>query len=338
MVPPEFNTRTQATVQLLPHLGMDGAPCLVVVVKQRFAVARSGAVSRQPGAEIRLVDEPWDPDAEQSSAKLPSDLCLRKPGTDVVVSGSAIPPRRKPMKEMDVTVRVGPVSKRLKVFGTRVWCQGVVGMTLSDPQPFQELPLRWEYAYGGMDTSDPKKVAHEPRNPFGRGVAADPSTLEHQPGPQIEDPDDLISSARSRPAPAGVGTIGSQFQPRLGYAGTYDDRWQKERMPLPPLDFDERHNQVATPGLITPSYLRGGEAVELVGLHEDGPLQFTLPKLAFNATAHTAQGKQEHRPVLDTVVLEPGERRFELAWRCCVPMPKRARELSSISVFEKAWH
>jgi hypothetical protein len=169
-------------------------------------------------------------------------------------------------------------------------------------------------------------------------VAADPNTLEHQPGPQIEDPDDLISSARSRPEPAGVGAIGPQFQPRLGYAGTYNDRWQKERMPLPPLDFDERHNQVAAPGLIAPSYLRGGETVELVGLHEEGPLQFALPKLAFNATTHTAKGKQEHRPMLDTVVLEPGERRFELAWRCCIPMPKRAHEMSSISVFEKAWN
>jgi len=244
---------------------------------------------------------------------------------------------RKPVKELDVWVRVGPVSKRLKVFGTRVWYPGVLGMTLSAAQPFQELPLRWEYAYGGMDTSNPERAAHEPRNPLGRGVAADPSTLKHQPGPQIEDPEILISSSRARPAPAGVGAIGPQFEPRLRYAGTYDDRWQKERMPLPPLDFDERHNQVAAPGLICPSYLRGGEPVELVGLHEEGPLQFELPKWAFYVGSWTAQGEQEHRPVLDTVLLEPNMRSFELTWRACVPVPKRARELASITVFEKEW-
>lgn len=337
MTLPELNTRTQATVSLVPQLGLDGAPCLVVIVKQRFAFTRSGEVGRQPGAKVRLVDEPWDADAAQSSARLPTDLCLRKPSTDVVVSGSAVSPRRRPVKELDVSVSVGPVSKRLKVFGTRVWTSGALGLTLSAPQPFQELPLRWEYAYGGMDISDPKRATREPRNPLGRGVAADPGTLENQPGPQIEDPDDLISTARSRPAPAGVGAIGPQFEPRLGYAGTYDDRWQKERMPLSPLDFDERHNQVAAPGLITPAHLRGGERVELVGLHEEGPLHLTLPRLAFNATARTAGGVQEHRPVLDTVLLEPGARALELTWRCCVPVPKRARELSSISVFEKEW-
>jgi len=337
MTPPELNTRTTATVNLVPQLGLDGAPCLVAIVKQRFAFDRSGVVRREPGAQLRLVDEPWDPEAEQSSIRRPGDLCLRKPGTDVVVSGGAISPQRRPVKELDVSVRVGPVSKRLKVFGTRVWSPGVARMTLSAPRPFVELSLRWEDAFGGLDTSDPKKPAHEPRNPLGKGVVADPRTLEHQPGPRIEDPDDLISSDRSRPEPAGVGAIGPQFEARLRYAGTYDDRWQKERMPLPPLDFDERHNQVAAPGLIAPAYLRGGEPVELVGLHDEGPLRFSLPKLAFNATAHAARGKQEYRPVLDLVLLEPNERIFELAWRCCIKVPKRARDLSAVSVFEKEW-
>jgi hypothetical protein len=166
-------------------------------------------------------------------------------------------------------------------------------------------------------------------------VVADPDTLLHKPGPQIEDPADLIRSIRSKPAPAGVGAIGPGFEPRARYAGTYDDRWERERMPLPPLDFDERHNQVAAPGLICSSYLRGGEAVTLVGLHPEGPLQFALPKLAFYVGSETANGRHEHRPVLDTVLLEPNERQFELTWRAIVPVPKRARDLSAITVYEK---
>lgn len=334
---PALNTRTPATVRILPQLGREGAPCIVVVIKQRFTFSRTGQVLREPGAQVRLVDEPWEPDAEQSSIRLPSDLCLRKPGTDVVVAGRAVAPGARPVKELDVKVRVGPVSKRLKVFGTRVWYPGLVGLTLSAPQPFHALPLRWEYAYGGMDTSNPKRPAHEPRNPLGRGVAADPDTLKHQPGPQIEDPDDLISSPRSRPAPAGVGAIGPQFEPRLRYAGTYDDAWQKERMPLPPRDFDERHNQVAAPGLICPAHLRGGEPVELVGLCEEGPARFELPRMVFHVGSRTPRGSPEHRPELDTVLLQPDERAFELTWRATVPVPKRARELEAITVFEKEW-
>ncbi|WP_224244448.1 DUF2169 family type VI secretion system accessory protein [Hyalangium gracile] len=332
---PELNTRTDATVELLPKFGLDGAPCYVVVIKQRFSVQPMGAVRRETGAKVRLVDEPWDPDVPESSIRYPSDACLRKPSTDVVVVGSAVAVDAQPVTELDVRVQVGPVSKQLKVFGLRVWFKGALGMTLTPPKPFQSLPLRWEYAYGGMDTSNPKELAHEPRNPVGRGVVADSDSLLHKPGPQIEDPDDLIRGARSRPAPAGVGPIGPGVEPRLRYAGTYDDRWQKERMPLPPLDFDERHNQVAAPGLICPSYLRGGEPVLLVGLHEDGPLEFELPRLAFYVGSQTVDGTQEHRPVLDTVLLEPNERRFELTWRSLVPVPKWARELKSITVFEK---
>jgi hypothetical protein len=334
---PELNTRTPATVQLLPQFGLDGAPCIVVVIKQRFSVVRIGHVRREAGAQVRLVDELWEPEAEQSSIRRPSDGGLRKPSTDVVVSGSALAVDRAPMKELDVWVRVGPVSKRLKVFGTRVWFPGVVGLSLTPPQPFQEVPLRWEYAYGGMDTSNPKRLAHEPRNPLGRGVAADPDTLKHKPAPQVEDPTDLITSARSRPAPAGVGALGPGFEPRARHAGTYDDRWQKERMPLPPLDFDARFLNVAAPGLICPAYLSGGEPVELVGLCEDGPLQFELPRLVFGVVALMARGQVEHRPVLDTVLLEPNERAFELTWRSVIPVPRRARELSAINVFEKEW-
>jgi hypothetical protein len=334
---PDLNTRTDATVRLLPKFGLDGAPCYVVVIKQRFAVQPMGAVRREPGAKVRLVDEPWDPDVPESSIRYPSDACLRKPSTDVVVVGSAMAVNAQPVAELDVLVRVGPVSKQLKVFGLRVWFKGALGMTLTPPKPFQSVPLLWENAYGGMDTSNPKALAHEPRNPVGRGVVSDPDLLLHKPGPQIEDPADLIRNARSKPAPAGVGAIGPGVEPRLRYAGTHDDRWQKERMPLPPLDFDERHNQVAAPGLICPGYLGGGEPVALVGLSEDGPLEFELPKLAFYVGSETADGAQEHRPALDTVLLEPNERAFELTWRAIVPVPKRARELRSVTVYEKAF-
>jgi hypothetical protein len=332
---PELNTRTRATVELLPQFGWDGAPCLVVVIKQRFVIHHMRVLERERGAQVRLVDELWEPDVPESTIRYPADGCLGKPSTDVVVVGSAMAPHAKPVTELDVRVQVGPVLKLLKVFGLRVWFRGVLGVTLTAPRPFQAVPLRWEYAYGGMDASNPKKLAHEPRNPVGRGVVADTEKLLHKPGPQIEDPADLISSTRTRPAPAGVGALGPQFEPRAGYAGTYDDRWQKERMPLFPLDFDKRFFQVAAPGLVSPSYLRGGESVALVGLCEAGPLEFELPKLAFFVGSQTVKGAQEHRPVLDTVLLEPNERRFEMTWRSCVPVPRRVSELKAITVYEK---
>jgi hypothetical protein len=334
---PALNQATPATVRLIPQLGMDGGTLIVVIIKQRFRVNRRNQVVRVEGAEVRLADEPWDEDnPEKSSVKYAADVCIRKPRTDVVLTGNAVAPGRHKVASLDVLVRVGAVETKLRVFGLRVWFKGIAGIGLTPPQPFEQLPLRWEYAYGGFDASDPEKPLEEPRNPVGRGLIRDPSALIHEPAPAIEDPADLISSHRSRPAPAGVGALGRHWAPRRSYAGTMDERWKKERMPLAPLDFDERYNQVATPKLITPSYLKGGETVELENLCSDGPLRFNLPRLAFFVGARTDKGLIEHRPVLDTIVLEPNERRFDLTWRTAVPMPRPNRRLRAIQVHEKA--
>lgn len=336
---PELQNASAATVALVPQLGRDGSNQVLVLIKERFSIHPGSArVTRVGEAEVRYADEPWDPDApEASSIKLPADVCLRKPSTDVIVVGSAVSKGLQPVKQLDVHVEVGPVSKSLRVFGTRVWYKGALGLTLGPPQPFTSVPLRWELAYGGFDTSDPDKPPlEEPRNPLGRGVTRSPESLVHQPGPQIEDPRDLISTVRTRPAPAGVGALGRHWEPRRSYTGTMDERWMKERMPLPPLDFDERHHQAATPDLICPEYLKGGEIVRILNMAEQGLYQFALPSLYFGVTARKDGKNTEYRPVLDTVLLRPtDEQTLELTWRTVVPMPRPSRRLEFIQVIEK---
>jgi hypothetical protein len=235
-----------------------------------------------------------------------------------------------------VLVRVGPVEKALRVFGPRVWRAGLTGLALTSPEPFERLDLRWELAYGGADFEEGQRPLEEARNPAGRGVARDPKKLAGLPGPQIEDPRDLIKSHRSHPAPAGVAAIGRHWLPRRSYLGTIDERWMEERMPLLPLDHDPRFNQVATPEMIAPRPLRGGEAVQVLNMNEEGPIGFELPWLAFSVSSHgAARAPVEHRPVLDTVLLEPNERLVELTWRAIVPLPRRARDLDFIQVVEK---
>ncbi len=333
MLPP-LARATEATVELLPRLAPSGE-IVVVVVKQRFVATPAGKAVRAPGAKVNVVDVPWDEDApETSSIRLPSDLCVQKPGTDVLVAGSAVAPGRKPVRQLDVALQAGPIRKAVRVYGPRAWYKGVVGLALSAPEPFEELPLRWEHAWGGRDDSDPKKPLEEPRNPLGRGVARDPSKLVHQLGPAIEDLVHPVGAGRS-PAPAGVGPIGRHFMPRRKYAGTYDEAWRKTRMPLPPADFDPRFEQAAPPDQIAPGHLRGGEPVALVNACADGPLAFELPRLAFFVGARVDGAMVEHRTAMDTLVLFPGERAFEMTWRAVVPVPRRAERLAYIQVHEK---
>jgi hypothetical protein len=334
---PPLVKATSATVGLIPQLGLDGSIQIVVIIKQLFYVDRRDRVSRLPGAEVRLSDVPWDEEQpETSSVKLPSDVCLRKPSTDVVVAGQAVAAYRPKQTQLDVFVQVGPVKKLLRVFGPRVWSKGLGSLlTPSPPQPFESLSLQWEYAFGGADGSDPKKLLEEPRNPVGCGLARDGDSLLDKPAPRIEDPTDLITTHKTRPAPAGVAPLGRHWAPRRRYVGTTDETWMKERMPLLPHDFDERYNQVATPELITPTYLRGGEPVNIVNMNEQGDLKFDLPRVAFFVGARGDDGLREHRAPLDTVLLLPNRRTFELTWRAAVPLPSPARKLGLIRVHEK---
>jgi hypothetical protein len=319
---------------------MDGRTQMVVIIKELYSIGVNHRLTRCGGAEVHTVDEPWDEDApDVSSIKIPSDICLRKPSTDVIVVGAAVAPGRAPVTELNVLVRVGPVEKSLRCYGTRVWYQGAAGLTLTPPEPFEALPLRWEYAFGGFDASDPDAPPKtEARNPVGCGVARKAGSLIHQQGPQIEDPEFPIDSPGYSGPPAGIGAIQRHWEPRLRYAGTYDDLWMQERMPLMPMDFDERFNQVAEPALVTPTYLRGGELVELHNLSHDGPIRFRLPKLNFYVGASIRGEVQHFSPVLDTLILRPSDdRTVELTWRAAVPMPRRSRHCDWIQVHERAW-
>ncbi|RZO66327.1 MAG: DUF2169 domain-containing protein [Sandaracinaceae bacterium] len=334
MEAPAFRNRTDATALLHPVVTGTGWE-LLVVVKERFQVLDDGTTRRIGRAQIRFADERWDPDdPARSSTRYPHDLAPRKPTTDIVVSAEAVVPSGASSRELDVRIEVGDAVRSLRVFGPRTWYDAGTEMRPTDPLPFSRATLRWEDAFGGLDTSDPSAPLEELRNPLGRGLAKDPQLLAGAVVPHVEDPTDLIRGHRSRPQPAGVGAIGPGFEPRRSAAGTYDDVWRRHRMPLPPLDLDDHFYQAAAPGLRTRQHLVGGEPVRMLGLHRDGALSFELPRLSFLVEAPSPEGTAEHVPILDTVMLEPNARRLELTWRACLPWPSTLGRRASIHVTE----
>jgi len=334
---PPLKRATTATVEVVPQFGMDGAVLAVVIVKEGFTIDRHGRAHRTGDAAVHRADVPWDEDAPAtSSIRFPCDVCVRKPATDVVVVGSAVSPYRARQTSLEVTVRVGAMERAVRVFGPRVWYRGAFGLALSEPAGFEEVPIRWELARGGADLRDPAHPLEEPRNPVGRGLVRDPDTLDGQAGPQIEDPADLIDNHRSHTAPAGLAAVGRHWLPRRQYAGTVDEFWLRERMPLPPADFDDRFNQVAAPGLTADGHLRGGEAVLVHNMGEQGPLAFELPRLHFFVGARLRGALHGEAPALDTVTLLPNARRVEMTWRAVIALPRRAADVDFLQVHEKA--
>jgi hypothetical protein len=310
-----------------------GVDTLYMVVKATFELGGEGPRVAEKQQKLVLADEYWG-EPGQSSLKYASEAHLLKPGTDVVLVGEAWAPKGQPVGSSLVSVKVGPLRKVVQVFGDRHWKGGLVSPSPSRPEPFLRMPLVYERAYGGVHAVDAErgKVLAEERNPVGRGFRGKRSASEMagRPLPNLEDPLRLIQSISDAPAPAGLGFVAPSWQPRQSFAGTYDEAWQTERAPYLPLDFRAEYFLSAAPELCSRQPLKGGEPVEIIGASPDGVQRFSLPSCALAVTVQVA-GQPVNPPLrLETVLLEPGERRFSLLWRGAVPCDKRALKVEQV--------
>ena len=234
---------------------------------------------------------------------------------------------------MLVDVRVGDVHKELLVTGDRQWRPG--GVAPGSPQPFDRMPIVYERAYGGYDTRAASPAQHtlEPRNPVGlgfQGVRSNDPAIQTDL-PNVEYPGKRMTSSTSRSDPAGLGVIARSWQPRLGFAGTYDAAWTNEQFPLLPLDFDVRHFQTA-PSDQQSRTLRGGEDVEIRNMTPEGTWQFTLPMLDVPVRMVYAERHDASTLRVDAVILEPDDYRLTLLARCKIPLIRTRGPLEEIIV------
>jgi hypothetical protein len=312
----------------VPLTDPNGRDVDVVVVKATFTVRPDGrAVPADEPSPVRTADVPWDPENPRTSLRYPADVCIEKAGTDVIVVGEAISP--KPVAAMDVAVKVRDVSAPLRVHGERLFYRRVVGLSIGPAAPFERMPIVYEKAYGGA--SDDWAVM-EARNWSGVGVAKSDADLDGRPAPQIEHPARPHKGSGDKHPPAGYGAIGPHWSPRRERAGTFDEAWRTTRMPLMPLDFDLHANNAAHPSLLLEQPVAPGDEVGVLGMSEGGTLSFKIPELPVILRARFDQsGKVAVRPVIDTLLVEPGARRFELVVRKAFPMGRGRDVLRELS-------
>lgn len=252
---------------------------------------------------IRAADVPWGKPTV-SSIRYPSDLCVRKPATEVIVVARGHAPGDIPVPFFDAGVRVGRVAKTVRLTGPRVWLPDGAGV--GESGPINVLEIRYEHAFGGSDFTDMNHPVEDARNPVGRGVARHPSALSMKEAPQMEDPKEPIGDIKSKPKPTGLGPIGRSWEPRRKYFGTYSSDWVKTRAPLPPPDFDDRANLSAPAELIAAGYLEGGEEGAITNLSPGGGvITFRLPVFRVVVTFR-AKGMETVvvKPKIDTVVID----------------------------------
>jgi len=333
----QLDNRTPFAAERVWTRGRDGAEIWLVAVKCTFDILPDGRTRVAPEQPpVTLVPEYLNPDAPQtSSLKYDLDLVRTKTTTDLIVHGHAYAPGGRPVTTLDVGFRVGPIQKLLKVTGDRTWQGGAI----TAPEPFTRMPMTYERAFGGVDARTRKTASPQwdVRNPAGTGYVASGTPIDGTRLPNIEYPNQLITRAKDRPAPAGFGPICSHWQPRAGFAGTYDERWERERQPLLPEDFDDRYYQCAPADQQPPAFLRGGEPVALLNLTPEGELRFELPRVYLGAETFfiTRERRLHPRPCLHTVVLEPDERRVGLVWHTSLPCHPLVHKLLRTRVIRK---
>jgi hypothetical protein len=306
-----------------------GAEVLTVAVKASFLLTPQARLTPlEPQLPIHL--EPvFHGEAGASSLKHEADAVLPKPTTDVVLLGHAhAPASRTP--QVEVSLRVGALSKRVLVLGDRVWDAFLGTASISPPLPFERMPLTYERAYGGWDRGAPERPIADMRNPVGTGFIAH-SARTRCGGirlPNLEDPSNRIRHPGDRPAPAGLGFIAPHWQPRLQLAGIHDSAWREQRFPLAPRDFNPRHYNAAPPELQSPAFLVGDEPVEVLHASSRGPLRFRLPTYRFEGVVMLRSQRHAFFLNLDTVLIDTDAHHLVMTWRGAIPIHRRVHELA----------
>jgi Uncharacterized protein conserved in bacteria (DUF2169) len=233
----------------LPGMG----PCLALIANRAYRIQLGGRAS--PLADVvPVTTEPlYAPSSNEGAGRVLVEdahaASMGKVFTDVLVRGTARS-RRGPVTTLETGVRVGAARKAVRAVGDRrivLGAGGALGFSAADP--FVEMPLIWDRAYGGRDHHAEALFAkHErprfaappelgrmgalavyPRNGAGRGYGYDieRARFAGAAAPNLEDPTDAVTPDRllsattndwiDRPAAACYAPIDAFTFPRAAF-------------------------------------------------------------------------------------------------------------------------
>jgi hypothetical protein len=326
-----------------------------VLVKRTYDLLTGVPLKRaEEDRPLQKVDAYWEMgDAQTSTVQFEGELTPFKKLTDIVFIGKVMSPGGKPVAQMDVGIQVeGLATKVIRVIGDR-HCLHRNGAApqFTDPKPFTEIDLRYDFAYGGKDVvSDPSQPFEYPRNGRGRGFAIQnlKDQIHEMPLPNFEDPLDLLTPDRivledvenwvRQPMAMGLGYYPRTCYPRSFFAGAIPPHILTGTVTREELmgfvqenhialarglkfpSFQSHFMQGASPGLFVPR-LKGTETLKLRGLTAEGLLTFALPGDAPAMSADFGKGCQDLEAVLDTVCIRGQDRQVDMIWRGSLTYP-----------------
>jgi hypothetical protein len=289
-----------------------GSGRVVCVVKASYGWNDRGVATVLASTDPLLEADEYADEPATSGLLQAAELGPPKQRIDVLLSGELVFPA--PTTEATATLEVGRrLRKTVSVLGDRTWLPGVnKDVVPSRPKPVTRVPIAWEKSFGGTDPKDPATV--DRRNPVGSGIRKDPADLVGQPAPSFEDPAKRVRSWKDRPNPQGFGPVAPHWLPRAKLAGTFDERWQEERKPLLPEDFDPAYFNVAPADQQLDKFVPG-EEVRLTSMTLPGRDRFFMPDLNVPVLFVAEKMVLETAVEVDTITIFPARRQFSLVAR-----------------------
>jgi len=334
--------------EIVPGMNHRDEPIFSVIVKRTYRIVPDGPAERADvDRPLRQIDQYYDDgDPDWSTVQYESELAPYKASTDVVVIGKAYAPRGVATERTTVGVQVGDRRKILVVTGNRQCSyREDAAPVFTDPEPFTEMEIRYDRAYGGRDEKSLPDIPFVyPRNFMGAGVVLRnvKEAVDRLSLPNIEDPEDLLTPERLfieepdrwhlQPLPEGFGWRQRMWYPRCALLGAYPPFIDpgtvtaEERMGLLPQNhvalakqsrlrpMEAQFANGASLGMIFAS-LKGDEPVVLGRLTPDGLLKFSLPGDAPSIGLDLGQGMRPLEPKLHTVSIRPEDQELDLIWR-----------------------
>lgn len=323
---------TRYVAEPFVSMGGDGRERLLVVVKATYQLNDGTPRIAELQAPVIVADE-YSGEPNQSSVLAANEIAFEKPSADCAIVGCAYPKGGKAAAESIVAMQVGALRKGAVVVGERAWVKSVGSVMMTKPLPFTRMPLVWERTFGGRDEST-GRPEWWPENPVGVSfrVKGSKAPVHGTLLPNIEDPTARIKEPNDQGRSVGFGPIPPSWSPRPRYAGTHDERWERDRMPLPPEDFDPRFHHPVPPDQILRGYLQGGEAVILAGVRPEGGYSFAVPRLGPQLTIQI--GEQQETPALrcDTLRVDCEAQRLYLVARASVVVQGRVNKVRWIKL------
>lgn len=262
-----------------------------------------------------------------NSLRIDAETAPHKVRADCLFLGSGHAPHGRPVEALAVKFAVGEMSKTLWLYGDRYWVPQPDGSVhVEGPEPFVKMPIRNEFACGGLRSA---------YNKHGTGLF-DPERPEELKSPvrlaNVQDADTTHVDPRHDCTPAGFGPLDPDFLPRAALKGTYDEAWLYRRKPLPPVDFSFDFYNSARRDQQVEGYLRGDEPLYFENLHPEHRIfESRLPgiRLRYFLIKVGADGKPsllEARNNLDTCMVDMEEESVTLIWRGRVAVDPSGRE------------